>query len=282
MNSDTLAVSMMLATVPFLTERQPPVAQALTVHLTPDLARVLTDYEAAWRVGDGAALAGLFAADGCVLPNGEPPVRGRAAIQKYYKGPGGPLVLHAFAFAAEGALGYIIGGFARQKGQVDVGKFTLTLRRGADGRWLIVSDMDNGNRHALMDTAMSDRDSIQAAINDFIAAYNAGDLAGVTAYYGDDLIKIRQGAEPETREETARRVAEVFRIYRSHLEVVTAEIRVAGEMAFVRGTFRVTLTPRSGGDSQQLDRRFLEIWRKEAGRWKVVRTIDNSARVSAN
>jgi ketosteroid isomerase-like protein len=30
--------------------------------------------------------------------------------------------------------------------RVDVGKFTLTLRKGADGRWLIVSDMDNGNR----------------------------------------------------------------------------------------------------------------------------------------
>jgi ketosteroid isomerase-like protein len=27
-----------------------------------------------------------------------------------------------------------------------MGKFTLTLRKGTDGRWLIVSDMDNGNR----------------------------------------------------------------------------------------------------------------------------------------
>jgi ketosteroid isomerase-like protein len=116
------------------------------VKLPPELARVLTDYEAAWRAGDGAALARLFDADGFVLPNGGPAVKGRAAIQQYYKGPGGPLVLHAFASATEGAVGYIIGGFARQEGQPDVGKFTLTLRKGADGRWLIVSDMDNGNR----------------------------------------------------------------------------------------------------------------------------------------
>jgi ketosteroid isomerase-like protein len=27
-----------------------------------------------------------------------------------------------------------------------MGKFTLTLRRGRDGRWLIASDMDNGSR----------------------------------------------------------------------------------------------------------------------------------------
>jgi len=141
-----LGVSLMLATLPSLTEPPPPVAQGSSVRLPPDLARVLTDYEAAWRVGDGAALARLFEADGFVLPNGDPPVRGRGAIQQYYKGPGGPLVLHAFAFAAEGAAGYIFGGFSRHEGEPDVGKFTLTLRRGADGRWFIVSDMDNGNR----------------------------------------------------------------------------------------------------------------------------------------
>jgi ketosteroid isomerase-like protein len=107
---------------------------------------VLTDYEAAWRAGDGAALARLFDEDGFVLPNGAPAVRGRAAIARYYKGPGGPLALRAFASATEGSVGYIIGGFARQEGGPDVGKFTLTLRKGADGRWLIMSDMDNGNR----------------------------------------------------------------------------------------------------------------------------------------
>ena len=116
------------------------------VKLPPELARVLSDYEAAWRAGDGAALSRLFDDDGFVLPNGEPAVRGRAAIRQVCKGPGGPLVLRAFAFASEGSVGFIIGGFSRQEGQPDVGKFTLTLRKTIDGRWLIVSDMDNGNR----------------------------------------------------------------------------------------------------------------------------------------
>ena len=42
--------------------------------------------------------------------------------------------------------GYIVGGFAAIPGQPDIGKFTLTLRKDEDGRWLIVSDMDNSNR----------------------------------------------------------------------------------------------------------------------------------------
>ena len=46
------------------------------------------------------------------------------------------------------AVGFIIGGFSRQEGQPDIGKFTLTLQKGSSGRWLIFSDMDNGNRPA--------------------------------------------------------------------------------------------------------------------------------------
>ena len=121
-------------------------AQERSVQLPPDLARVLTDYESAWQKRDAAALARLFAEDGYVLPNGGPPVKGRAAIEKHYANSGGPLALRAIAFAAEGSVGYIIGGFAAAQGEEDMGKFTLTLRKGPEGRWLIVSDMDSPNR----------------------------------------------------------------------------------------------------------------------------------------
>lgn len=119
-----------------------------TIELPSELRRVLTDYESAWSSRDAAALAKLFAEDGFVLPNGQPPVRGRAAIERHYTGAGGPLALRAIAYAAEGAVGYIIGGYAKQKGDPDGGKFTLTLRKGPSGRWLIMSDMDSSNRRA--------------------------------------------------------------------------------------------------------------------------------------
>ena len=48
-----------------------------SVDLPPELSRVLTDYEAGWKAGDAAALASLFAEDGFVLPEGQPPVKGR-------------------------------------------------------------------------------------------------------------------------------------------------------------------------------------------------------------
>jgi ketosteroid isomerase-like protein len=116
-----------------------------SVTLPPELARVLTDYEAAWRAHDSAALSRLFAEDGFALSPSSPPARGRAAIEKHYARAGGDLSLRAYAYAIEGRLGYIVGGFGHRAGEPDNGKFTLTLVRGEGGRWLIFSDMDNGN-----------------------------------------------------------------------------------------------------------------------------------------
>lgn len=118
--------------------------ESSAVALPPELDRVLRDYERAWRAGDGAALASLFAADGFVLQSSHPPIRGRPAIQAAYARQGGAaLRLRALAFATNGTIGYIIGtyGFDNQPGEA--GKFTLTLQRTPGEPWLIFSDMDN-------------------------------------------------------------------------------------------------------------------------------------------
>ena len=130
------------------TKRDPMAAQPdqPSVTLPAELARVLTDYEIAWKAGNASSLATLFAEDGFVLSEGRVATKGRAAIQKLYTHAGAPLSLRAFAYATNGDTGYIIGGYSREPGKLDDGKFTLTLRKAPDGRWLIVSDMDNSNR----------------------------------------------------------------------------------------------------------------------------------------
>ena len=120
-------------------------SQEASIALPPSLARVLTDYERGWKAGDAAALAQLFTEDGFVLSPGQPPVKGRVAIQKLYTGPGSPLSLRAFAYAINGDVAYIVGGYSSASGVPDEGKFTLTLRK-RNRRWLIASDMDNENR----------------------------------------------------------------------------------------------------------------------------------------
>ena len=139
-----IAVLLGAATVAGAQTEGSPAAEP-SIALPPALARVLTDYESAWSRHDAPALGKLFAEDGFVLPNGHPPVRGRAAIERYYEGHGGPLALRAIAFAEQGSVGFILGGYASDTGKPDDGKFTLTLRKGPEGRWLIFSDMDSAN-----------------------------------------------------------------------------------------------------------------------------------------
>ncbi|MEE7546281.1 nuclear transport factor 2 family protein [Xanthomonas sp. Kuri4-1] len=124
-------------------------AQLPDAPLPPELDRVLRDYEQAWRTGDASALSKLFAEDGFVLQNNQPPIRGRRAIASAYAATfndqgGGHLQLRALAFDAEDESGYIIGAY-RYGGARDAGKFTLTLRRLPGQPWQIFSDMDNSS-----------------------------------------------------------------------------------------------------------------------------------------
>lgn len=152
MSRPTLAfavLGLMLATGPLLGQNAHEPAkptQLPSVALPPELDRALRDYERAWRAGDAAALASLFAEDGFVLQSNRPPARGRPAIQAAYEGQGGgPLRLRSLAFAAGNTTGYIIGAYGYGDAPGDTGKFTLTLHRAPGQPWLIFSDMDNQN-----------------------------------------------------------------------------------------------------------------------------------------
>ena len=94
---------------------------------------------------------------------------------------------------------------------------------------------------------MTDDTAIKSAISEFVNAYNSGNIDKVLEYYTHDLVKVRNGAPPETKLETGRRVAAVFDKFHSRVDVVTDEIQVSGNIAFTRGRFRVTLNPRAGG-----------------------------------
>ena len=122
----------------------PDPAPLPSITLPPELARVLTDYETQWRFG-GDSLVKLFTEDAVLTVGGKPPMRGRAALAAHYAGPKGPLALRAIAYASEGSVAWIVGGYTMQRGEPDIGKFILALRKGPNGRWLIFSDMDTGN-----------------------------------------------------------------------------------------------------------------------------------------
>ena len=123
------------------------VADLPSVTLPSALDRVLRDYERHWLAQDASALAALFTPNGIALQDGQPPVRGRAAIAKALT-PGDTLHLRALEFSADGNSGWIIGAYRWGSAKTDAGKFVLALSKDASGRWLIAGDIDNANRRA--------------------------------------------------------------------------------------------------------------------------------------
>lgn len=139
----SLAVVVLSAPAPVFGQAPAASDPIEAVELPPELDRVLRDYERAWQARDAPGLAALFTDDGFILRPGRPAVRGRAAIEDAYAGSGGPLALQAWDYAVAGDVGWILGGWGPSADAPAVGKYTLTLRRDAAGRWLIASDMDN-------------------------------------------------------------------------------------------------------------------------------------------
>ena len=123
---------------------------------------------------------------------------------------------------------------------------------------------------------MTDHDAILAQVKRFIDSYNGADVDGIMRCYSRDLVKTREGAAPEGYADTESRLRGFMKRFAGHLTVTNDEIVVAGDIAYIRGSLKITITPRGGGAAQLLERRFLEIWRKEGDQWLVARTMDNT------
>jgi len=133
------------ATILFFVAISASAQEIKPVELPEDLQQVLTNYETHWKNSNAKALASLFTKDGFILRPGHDLVKGRENIQTSYENAGGgDLVLRAYDYSVQGNLAYIIGGYTYGSRVKDMGKYTLTLKN-IDGKWLIHSDMDNGN-----------------------------------------------------------------------------------------------------------------------------------------
>jgi uncharacterized protein (TIGR02246 family) len=115
---------------------------------TPDEIR--QRWMAAGNAKDAAAIAALYAEDATVMPPNGAAVKGRAAIQSFWKGMvdqlTGKVTLARVGGWQGGDTGYEVGTYASMMGTGnDTGKYLITLKKGADGKWLITNDIFNSD-----------------------------------------------------------------------------------------------------------------------------------------
>lgn len=125
------------------------------------------------------------------------------------------------------------------------------------------------------DTSTVDARRIRILQEEFIAAFTAGDLDRLMAFYADDAVSMAPNVPAFVGKDAIRSVyVEVLPLYTSDFSYQLDEIEVSGDLAFLRITYVDTLTPTSGGEVIRNGGHALTILRRGPdGTWKVWREM---------
>lgn len=232
------------------------------ITLPPALDQVLRDYERAWRDGDGARLAALFAEDGFAVQSGSPLAQGRPAIARNITGPGGALQLSAFAFSTAGTVGYIVGGYRYPDTIGPGGRFVLALRMSPDGRWEIAADLDNAGPRPAPPVA-DDRATLTRLNDDYVRAVLHSDTTRFEALLAADFRNTNPDGTILDRAGFLAQVARPANL--KSLRCDDVEIRLVGDTAIIHAR-----TVYETSDGRPGSGRYTDIWHKRDGRWLAV------------
>ena len=111
------------------------------------------------------------------------------------------------------------------------------------------------------------------------AAENAGDADAIAAVMSDDVVVMVpsepvQEGRPECAAFIRRTLAETYSYFDRHIVYTSAEVRVAGDVAFDRGTFAFEVQPKSGGEKSHATGKYLWLYsRSQDDGWKLARAI---------
>jgi ketosteroid isomerase-like protein len=119
------------------------------------IGKVRDSFAASFKAGDVAALTALYVSDGLTQPDNQPTGTGSAGIADSFKKFFDQFNITTFALTpvkteVSGDLGYDIGTYAftatmKPKGDTakTEGRYVVVLRKGTDGTWKAIADMDN-------------------------------------------------------------------------------------------------------------------------------------------
>jgi ketosteroid isomerase-like protein len=129
----------------------------------------------------------------------------------------------------------------------------------------------------------ADVTAINAFNQRYLKAINDGDIHALSALTDDDHIMIAPNRSPimgkAANDEANGRAYQQFKIDEKWTPIETV---VDGDLAYQRGTFTVTATPKAGGGTgRPFTGNFLRIYRRESGGWQMTRDMFNSDQPAA-
>jgi uncharacterized protein (TIGR02246 family) len=124
-------------------------------------------------------------------------------------------------------------------------------------------------------TTQVDAEAIMMLLTEYDAAATAGNVDAVMALYADDAVSMPPDAPARTgKEEIRAAFVAVLEENTVQLTSQVDEVRVSGDLAFLRAAYDETLTPKAGGEPTQLHGKWLVILERQPdGSWKSWREM---------
>jgi ketosteroid isomerase-like protein len=112
----------------------------------------------------------------------------------------------------------------------------------------------------------------------YLGAINAGDMATLSSLTDDDHIMLIPGRAPlEGKAANDAANARYFEQFNTDEKWNPVETVIDGNLAYQRGTFTSTATPKAGGAARTSKGSFLRIYRRQPdGSWRMTRDMFNS------
>ncbi len=120
-----------------------------------------------------------------------------------------------------------------------------------------------------------DAEAIMMLLTEYDAAATAGNVDAVMALYADDAVSMPPDAPARTgKEEIRAAFVAVLEENTVQLTSQVDEVRVSGDLAFLRAAYDETVTPKAGGEPTQLHGKWLVILERQPdGSWKSWREM---------
>ncbi len=127
------------------------------------------------------------------------------------------------------------------------------------------------------DTTAEDTQAIKAASAQWLDAFNQGDAAALAAFYTEEA-KLLEPNSPLTvgRENIQAIFQGFFDTGALELQLPEIELSVNGDMAHRVGKYTLTIMPEEG-DAIIDNGKYVEIWKRVNGSWKIDVDIWNSS-----
>ncbi len=125
---------------------------------------------------------------------------------------------------------------------------------------------------------MADQAALGNVAEQYSAACGAGDAAALTALFTDDAVWMPPNQPAKVGKEVIEdQYRALFDQLTCELELNQEEIAVAGDWAFDRTSYTVTLSPKTEGEPVKDRGKYINIYRRQPdGTWKIAAHIWNS------